>query len=93
MNLDDLADAVANIPPLPEARCRGMWHAFDPARDDETPEQTAQRHQLAIRICHRCPELAPCNRWVGGLSVARLPGGIVAAKLRNPRLTHPKKTA
>ena len=93
MNLDDLADAVANIPPLPDARCRGMWAAFDPARDGESDEQSEQRHQLAIRICHRCPELGPCTQWIDTLPRTKHPGGVVAAKLRNPRPSHPKKTA
>ena len=55
----DLFAALAGIPRLPGALCRGQTETFDAADDDQLVE--------AIELCRRCPALAPCSAWADTL--------------------------
>lgn len=77
-NLDGLVGALAGIPSLPGARCRGRAPLFD--CDDDDPEII----QYAIWQCRACPALADCRDWVTTLRPSQRPSGVTAAVMRRP---------
>lgn len=84
MNWQAFAAALAGIPALPGAACRGLSEPFDQPVDGETAKDTAYRHQTALSICRGCPALPACTAWVESLPPSRRPGGVVAATLPPP---------
>lgn len=82
-----LAAAVtAGTPELPGAACTQDPRLFDPRRAEryaggEKPDTAAQRHAAAAAICHRCPVLHACRRWLDTVPRNRRPTGIVAGRL------------
>ena len=83
-NLDALLTALAGVPALPGARCRGRSHLFDEADRDEPPEVVEQRHAQAVGLCRHCPALASCTEWVDGLPNSKRPPGVIAGRI-NPK--------
>ena len=80
-----LIGALAGVPVLRGARCRGRHHLFDPPACDE-PDATAQaRHSQALRVCEVCPALDACAAWVSSLPVSKRPHGVVAGRIITPR--------
>ncbi|MFN8090550.1 MAG: hypothetical protein U0R81_16570 [Mycobacterium sp.] len=78
----DLLLALAGVPALPGARCRGRSHLFDEAPPGEDPEVTGYRHQHALTLCRGCTALASCTEWVGSLPKSKRPPGVVAGQVR-----------
>ncbi|AZG44822.1 WhiB family transcriptional regulator [Gordonia insulae] len=77
-----LTSALAGLPRLPGAACRGWPEIFDaeaPA-DPRAPE--------ALELCAGCPALQLCTAWVDALTPAQRPAGVVAGRLPP---TPPKK--
>ncbi|CAJ1578983.1 hypothetical protein [[Mycobacterium] wendilense] len=81
----DLFDALALAPELPDAACVGLWEAFDPAPPGETPEDTEYRYQTAQHVCRTCPALASCAEWVDSLPKSKRPRGVVAGQINTPK--------
>lgn len=79
MTLASLLASLAAAPSLPDASCRGLWDTFDPGRQEDT-EALHERHRTALRVCERCPELAPCRAWLDGLPKTERPLGVVAGR-------------
>lgn len=83
--LDKLLDAIGSGPDLPDAACRGMSLAFDPAERGEDPADVEYRHQTALRICVTCPALASCRAWFDALPRSQRPQGVVAGVVNRPK--------
>ena len=81
---DALVGALAGLPALPGARCRGQAAMFDPARRGEGSEVSEARHKQALGLCQRCPALDPCRLWFDGLSACQRPRGVIAGKVYQP---------
>jgi hypothetical protein len=75
-----LAGAMAGTPHLPGAACRGVTWLADLDDTTSDPDDLA----AGRAICHTCPALADCQAWIASLPPDRLPGGMVAAELRQP---------
>jgi hypothetical protein len=78
--------AIAAIPRLPGARCRGRHELFDPwdANDPDRPDVEEE----ALALCRCCPALAGCEAWFDSLGSKQRPHGVVAG-----RVNHPAETA
>ncbi len=87
--LSELFGALAGVPSLPGARCRGRPHLFDPPAADEAAEATAARHAQAVGLCQRCPARDACEAWFVRLKPARRPLGVIAGRVNpgKPRAT------
>jgi hypothetical protein len=84
-NFDELLSALAGVPVLPGARCRGRHALFDPQRPDEADEVAQARHSQAVGLCEHCPALAACQLWVNSLPPPKRPSGVIAGQLRRER--------
>ena len=73
--LVDLLGALARVPALPGARCRGRAKLFD-GDDGLDGDRTRQ----AAALCQVCPALAPCSRWADRQRANTL-DGVVAGRL------------
>lgn len=80
-DLDGLLGALMGAPRLPGARCIGRHQLFDPPGDHEPPEQVAQRHTAAKRLCQSCDALASCEQWLDSLPRTRRPPGVIAGQI------------
>lgn len=69
-----LSGALAGIPELHGARCRGQWDLWDETDNPEIIEYTK-------RQCLSCPALAECAEWFNSLKPSKRPIGTVAGKL------------
>lgn len=83
-DFEKLLSALAGVPVLRSARCRGHHATFDPPGDGEAADTAAARHAQALTICSACPALEPCRAWVEGLPNKQKPSGVVAGQIRNP---------
>ena len=81
----DLLAALAGVPRLPGAKCRGRHALFDEAREDEALPDVERRHRAALEVCADCPVLRLCADWIAALPPADRPGGVVAGQI----LPHP----
>jgi len=70
----DLLLAALGTPHLDGAACRGRWNIFD-----QSSEPRAE--QLALSLCHECPALVDCRRWIDSLPRAMRPTGVVAGRV------------
>lgn len=77
-----LFDALAGIPRLPDAACRGRHELFDPRDLNDPDRPDVEAHALAL--CSRCPALAGCRAWFDGLPARLQPHGVVAGVVRRP---------
>lgn len=59
---------------LAGAACRGHAPLFDEQLPDETPDEQANRHQVARQVCRHCPARKPCAASVPTLP--RSTGGV-----------------
>jgi hypothetical protein len=82
--LDDLADALHGIPPLPGSRCRNQAELFDEYDDPATVEH-------AISVCQQCPVLSRCREYVESLPARHRPAGVTAGVCRKPRQPRKRK--
>lgn len=74
--VEALAAILRGVPKLSGALCRG-----DARFTSEDPDDLAD----ALEICHACPALDACKAWVTTLPRARIPVGVTAAQLNQPR--------
>lgn len=74
--------ALAGVPALPGARCRGRPHLFDPAQPDEPPPTVDARHAQALGLCAACPSLNRCAAWLDSLHPKQRPSGVIAGTVR-----------
>lgn len=81
----DLLAALAGVPVLPGAKCRGRAHLFDEARPDEAPDTAEQRHGHAVTLCRSCPALPSCSEWFDSLPRSKRPPGVVAGRIHPPQ--------
>jgi WhiB family redox-sensing transcriptional regulator len=90
MNPTALFAALAGIPRLPGAACRGHHELFDPHHGDAPERPGAEAKALAL--CHRCPALAGCSAWFDGLPPKQRPHGVIAGRVnRLPTPGRPRK--
>ena len=90
--LTDLLEALAGVPPLPGARCRGHHRLFDPAGPTEDVTEVERRHRIAVETCCACPALAACGDWLASLPPRERPPGVIAGTIRTePRPRNRKK--
>lgn len=82
MNFDGLLSALAGVPVLRSARCRGRHSLFDPRNDGEPAEVSDARHRQALALCQACPALGECQRWFASLPPRQRPFGVTAGQLR-----------
>lgn len=78
---ESLAGALAGIPDLSGARCRGQWSIWDETDNPEVIE-------YAKNQCEACPALAECREWADSLKPSKRPLGVVAG-----RVVHQRKAA
>jgi WhiB family redox-sensing transcriptional regulator len=71
---EGLASALAGIPELPGARCRGKWAIFD---ETECPETT----EFALNLCGSCQARAECKEWFESLPPRMQPIGVIAGRV------------
>lgn len=71
-----LAKALRDTASLPGAACQG---------DARFTSDVAADQAAALRICARCPELVACRRWVESLPRSRIPVGVTAGQIHQPR--------
>ena len=66
-HVSDLLPSIADEPWREFAACSfsADLRLWDATLDDETPEQRAERHRLARRICVTCPVRDDCYTAVG----------------------------
>lgn len=88
--LTDLVGALAGVPSLPGARCRGRPHLFDEAAPAEPDTVAAARHAQALRLCLNCPSLDPCTAWFLTLTPAKRPTGVIAGRINQSPRTRKK---
>lgn len=72
---DGLLAALAGVPSLPGASCRGRPHLFDGTDGPDGP-----RTQQAAALCHRCPALERCSEWAEAQPLRSL-SGVIAGRL------------
>lgn len=70
-----LVGALARVPALPGARCRGRAELFD---GDDGPD--GERTRRAAAVCQACPALTPCSRWADSQRANTL-DGVIAGRL------------
>ncbi len=81
-SFESLLSALAGVPVLPGARCRGRHALFDPRGEGEPADAAEARHRQALGLCQRCPALPECQRWVESLPPRHRPFGVIAGQLR-----------
>jgi len=81
MNLTDLLGALAGVPRLDGALCRGRPELWDEAADREPAAEVAERHAYALAACGQCPALTTCAQWLDGLKPSQRPPGVTAGRL------------
>lgn len=86
---EELLSAMAGVPVLAGALCRGRHALFDPKHEGEHDDVAATRHLQALGLCQRCPALDACEIWVASLPKSKRPAGVIAGQLN--RETQPRK--
>jgi hypothetical protein len=74
-DLTALVGALARVPLLAGARCRGRADLFD---GSDGPE--GERTRLAAALCNACPALAACSDWADSQPDNKL-DGVIAGRL------------
>ena len=69
---DDLLAAMANVPALPGAICKGRPALFDL----DSPDSEDAEHAKAL--CRSCAALDACTRWLAATPTRQRPSGVVA---------------
>lgn len=73
--LSDLVGALAGVPLLEGAACRGeAWMA------DLDIRSSREEIDAAIEVCLGCPALVACSSWVDELPADQRPVGVVAGR-------------
>ncbi|MCG7597839.1 hypothetical protein [Mycobacterium sp. PSTR-4-N] len=77
-----LSDHLGAIPHLEDAKCKGRGDQFD-LPEPFAPGDPATESRLAdaVAVCHQCPALITCNRWVDSLTPKQRPAGVVAGRV------------
>ncbi|WP_051365177.1 WhiB family transcriptional regulator [Rhodococcus sp. JG-3] len=81
-----LAEILTNRPRLTGAACAGSPELFDPAEDNEHPDNVGYRHLAAQKQCLlACPAIDECRTW----AMTEKPRGRVLAGVipKSTRLT------
>ncbi|MCA2320705.1 hypothetical protein JF732_18840 [Mycobacterium intracellulare] len=73
---EDLAGALAGVPLLEGARCKGR-----PERFDLDIRSHREAIDWATYTCGACPALRKCRRWVDSLPSRQWPSGVVGGRL------------
>jgi hypothetical protein len=79
-DLDALLAAI-NTPTLPGALCRNRSELFDPV--SQTNPDHDHIEGVAIHLCHQCPALTDCARWLATLPPTQRPLGVVAGVVQH----------
>ena len=82
---EELLSAMAKVPILRGARCRGRHELFDPKGCDEPDDVAQARNAQALRICQSCPALQPCSAWFESLPAKARPLGVIAGRIITQR--------
>ena len=102
-----LFSALAGIPKLDGAACRGQAWAFDPVEQSDTggtgnniPNSSrptgAEVRDLqlaALAVCAVCPALDACRTWFDSLPPRDRPTGVIAGRIRRTREPREQATA
>jgi Transcription factor WhiB len=72
--------AIAAIPRLPGAKCKGKAPAFDLETRD--PAQEA----VALALCRSCPALVACRQWAATVDPRTLFGVIAGHRYTDPTI-------
>lgn len=81
-----LAALAAALPSLPGARCRGRGELFDATISGvrgAPHEDLEYARNAALRLCHQCPALLACTRWLESLPTDQRPLGVIAGRIPN----------
>ena len=89
---EELLSAMARVPILRGARCRGRHELFDAPGCDEPDDVAQARTDQALRICQSCPALDACTGWVDSLPASKRPPGVIAGRIITQRKER-RKTA
>lgn len=76
MNLAALFAALAGVPRLDGALCRGKHELYDSPEPDDI--------SAATELCSWCPALTACADWVASLPPKQRPAGVVAGQIHVP---------
>jgi hypothetical protein len=79
----DLFAALAAIPALPGANCRGKHDLFDLRDVNDADRDDAEAH--ALSLCRQCEALAGCSRWFDSLPPRQRPTGVIAGPIHRPQ--------
>jgi hypothetical protein len=71
---------LLDTPHLDGAKCRGHWELFD--RHPHKDPNRVSDQKAAEALCHECPALLACARWVSGLPPYMRPSGVVGGALQ-----------
>ncbi len=63
-----------------DAACNGSHELFEPPVPYELADDLAYRRTAALRLCHACPALDACHRWLDTQPRTRWAGWIVAGQ-------------
>lgn len=77
--------ALAGIPLLPEAACRGRWELFDmtiPENPGKLATEVTLARAAAVNLCNSCAELSRCREWLDSQPPTRRPYGVTAGRIR-----------
>lgn len=88
--LDSMLAALAGIPRLHGAECRGRSNLFDPPTE-LNPDDLEYAYTAALRICAQCPALTGCQAWFDDLPHDKRPPGVVAGRISRTRLPISRK--
>lgn len=73
-----------DLPALHDAACRGLPGPWDDHLPGECPQDTAERHRTARRVCRRCPARAACSQLAATYPTGEL-RGVWAGRLYRAR--------
>src|ERR1700740_1975493 len=83
----ELLSALITAPDLPGAACVAERDLSDACLERQAGRAYGSVYARAIRICARCPALAPCAAWVDSLPLNERPFGVTAGRVRHRERT------
>jgi WhiB family redox-sensing transcriptional regulator len=88
-----LFGALAGIPRLDGAACRGQAWAFDPVEQSDNGAEVRDLQLAALAVCAVCPALDACRTWFDSLPPRDRPTGVIAGRIRRTREPREQATA
>jgi WhiB family redox-sensing transcriptional regulator len=97
MNLAAILDELGVAPNLPGAHCVGRHDLFDATIEATRTglpgaADLAAARAEALRLCARCPELAPCGEWFDKQPKSFRPLGVIAGRVVPGRIQASRKS-